>query len=952
MELFRGFIAILILLTFKLKGDSDQRGTVFNILCSSKHYINMKNIKFKGREILRFVFILVCVFSFLDAYNQSEYFHRMDPELRSFPITTIHAVYTEVPPLLDGKLDDACWQSANEYNGFQLTKVISGQLPENQTKVYILYDERFLYFGFECLETDMNGLRTKAFIPDDRENMPGDDRVELLIDLEHNHSSLINLMLNASGAMLDQRVKRPVQYAKSAIIDVDWNGKWHANVHHYEDKWTAEIFVDIRHMTSEPISNGNTFGLLLGRVRSDRSDRTLDKNTYDLAASAEYSSFPYATDEVQRSISGFFEPIHHADLIMGDVPVIVKAVSFNEAFANYNGSIWHKPQLWGDNPLEIRVHNQMESPLNLKVIVESSGFSGVPKKLTNKVQIEGNIVSAINALIPIREDGFQNFNILLEDAATGESYYSASYTTRVPPFIEFDLEAVYLPQELSGKIKFTPIITDNPFENLSVKLALFSKRNKTVIATDYIREFNTMEGFSSCFNNLVISDLVDGDYKIVCELIEKGDEPVAYYEQLFTRKSYDDKRSFGVREGMYSFAGIEDHAVIVEFPDRKDFVFAAHGNYIPWWDMNNVGLTYEFVECWGFGYGSCCEPMQDKQNLYTNVEVLEESSARVVIRYQYALNNNNFRIFFNEWVDEYYTIYPDGTGTRRVELWANTNLSHEIIQPQYVMPPGILPTAILEDVVGKVFNLQGDTAVNLLGSQEGGLDYSVDWTEEILRMPLKNRKDPFLVIGKNEDLMPGLRFSSLLYQTRSRDIRYNLGGHWPLTNLNVDVYSIVSTNKAYHSWIGNLQAMSEKSKIPNVYTHLFGATDKDDEYLKDVASSWLKPGNVKNIRGGIEFLNFNQYENAYEFVFPNEKDFIDIEFSLHSAGRKNIVNPVLLLHNCPNESPLEIYINNKKIMESDYRYSWIGKSGEESLLIWINKDLNDQNRIRVKYARK
>jgi hypothetical protein len=526
--------------------------------------------------------------------------------------------------------------------------------------------------------------------------------------------------------------------------------------------------------------------------------------------------------------------------------------------------------------------------------------------------------------------------------------YHTTYVTRVPPFIEFNLEAVYLPKEIKGNLKFIPVIIPDALSDLSVQLSLYSKNGNKLIAQEKITRFEKVKQFTDCFEKIDISSLPSGNYSIDCELFDKNNQLTGKFEQLFTRDAYEKERNFGARKGEWNFGGVTGEAVIVEFPDQKDFVLWEPANYVGMWFLNNVGLTYEWVECWGFSSGSCNEPIQDKKNLYGKTEIIENSPARVIVRWTYALNSNNYTVFFNEWVEEYFTFFPDGTGIRRIEVWANTDLIHEIIQPQYIFPNGVLPGQMVENVITRVFNLKGDSVENLLGSTGSVTGYSKDWSEEILRMTLKNRQDPFMIVGKSLDLMPGLRQSNLLFESAvSRDIRYNLGAHWPITKLEVDIYNIVSTELPFHSWIGSLKVQTNNMLTPNVWTHLFGVTDKNDEYIKDIAASWLHPARVNELKGNYMYVNFNAEKNAYEFLStsPNKSE---VEFTLTSTLRKKVIHPFIILQDYKGKDMVELYLDGKKLTNDEYKYGLVQKDNLRSLNVWLNKEIISKARIRIK----
>jgi hypothetical protein len=682
--------------------------------------------------------------------------------------------------------------------------------------------------------------------------------------------------------------------------------------------------------------------------REDYDTLWKDKNTFDWEIWANYSSFPRVSDWTHNGASGFYEPIQYADLVCDEQVIRVVSISFNEAFANYSGTVWQKPQFWGNNPLELELHNTSDKTLDLNVEVKTSGFRGESLSDARKVSIEPGSSLTVNGRIPVREDSFQPFHVKVTEKETGRLLYNTTYVTRVPPFIEFDLEAVYQPKGVNGTIKYIPVIVSEGFEGLKAELSLYSRNDKKLIAEDRLEDFEKVNQFTGCLEGLNIDGLVSGNYYIECRLKDKEGKLVGEFDQGFTRNSYETGRKFGARKSMWDFGGITGEAVIVEYPDEKDFVLWKPANYFGMWFLNNVGLTYECGECWGYASGSCNEPMQDKKILYQNAEIVENTPARVVLRWTYALTNNNYDIFFNEWVEEYFTLFPDGNGIRKIVLWNNTGYPHEIIQPQYIFPNGVLPGQMLEGVITRVFDLKGNMEENLMGSTGGEMGYSTEWSEEILRMPLKNREDPFMIIGKTDQLMPELRLSNLLYQSaESRDIRYNLGAHWPINKLEVDVFNIVSTDMPYHSWIGLSQVQPDNEFAPNVWTHFFGVTEKDDEYLKDIAASWLHPGAVKVIKGSYEYAGFNSLEYVYSFV-PRSPEYAGIRFTLTPVFREKIIHPFIVVHEYGGGEEVIVLLDGKKLDPADYSVGFVTRRRTRDLQVFLNREITGETRVEIK----
>jgi len=81
-------------------------------------------------------------------------------------------------PVIDGKLDDACWQTAGVVTDFLLD---SGKgLASDPAEARLCFDRNNLYIGVTCFESDMG--RIKAARTEADTDVSSDDDVEIFFD--------------------------------------------------------------------------------------------------------------------------------------------------------------------------------------------------------------------------------------------------------------------------------------------------------------------------------------------------------------------------------------------------------------------------------------------------------------------------------------------------------------------------------------------------------------------------------------------------------------------------------------------------------------------------------------------------------------------------------------------------------------------------------------------------
>lgn len=136
----------------------------------------------------------------------------------------------------------------------------------------------------------------------------------------------------------------------------------------------------------------------------------------------------------------------------------------------------------------------------------------------------------------------------------------------------------------------------------------------------------------------------------------------AYY----TRLDYED----GNNTGKYA-------DIVVNVGQLGEFVFSREYSYLPYWQASQIKhFVSKIIPISGDGPAE----RPDRINKCSYVRIIENSSDKVIVHWRYApdQNSENFTDFkrtysgdpgkyFADYADEYFTIKPDGTVTRRVK---------------------------------------------------------------------------------------------------------------------------------------------------------------------------------------------------------------------------------------------------------------------------------------------
>lgn len=148
----------------------------------------------------------------------------------SIPNPPIPAVRVETPPIIDGSLDDPCWQTAPHVTTFTHdTKPASVE-----TEVRMLYDTRTMYFAFVCHDPQPSTIRAEQHKRNG--NMSTDDTVAVGIDPKFDKNSAYWFTTNPAGTQAED-------IPGGSASKVEWRGDWHAASKITTDGWTAELAV-------------------------------------------------------------------------------------------------------------------------------------------------------------------------------------------------------------------------------------------------------------------------------------------------------------------------------------------------------------------------------------------------------------------------------------------------------------------------------------------------------------------------------------------------------------------------------------------------------------------------------------------------------------------------------------------------------------------------------------
>lgn len=149
------------------------------------------------------------------------------------------------PIRIDGRLDEADWQSAPPIGPLTQREPLEGQPASERTDVRIVYDAAALYFGIVCDESHASGMIATQLTRD--ANLDVDDRITIVLDPFLDHRNGFFFQVNPAGARTDGQLSNNAQQLLR-----DWDGIWTAAVTRSSDRWIAEIAIPFKSLRFTP----------------------------------------------------------------------------------------------------------------------------------------------------------------------------------------------------------------------------------------------------------------------------------------------------------------------------------------------------------------------------------------------------------------------------------------------------------------------------------------------------------------------------------------------------------------------------------------------------------------------------------------------------------------------------------------------------------------------------
>lgn len=166
---------------------------------------------------------------------------------------------------IDGKLNEAAWQSLNFQGDFLQREPIEGAPATERTEVGVLYDDKNIYFGIKCFDNEPDKIIAREMRRDAR--VDDDDNVEMTLDTYHDKRSAYYFITNPHGS------KRDGVFANEGKnYNPNWDGVWYCKAEINDEGWFLEIAIPWKTLRFK--ENGNSvWGFNCARMIRRKNER-------------------------------------------------------------------------------------------------------------------------------------------------------------------------------------------------------------------------------------------------------------------------------------------------------------------------------------------------------------------------------------------------------------------------------------------------------------------------------------------------------------------------------------------------------------------------------------------------------------------------------------------------------------------------------------------------------
>ncbi len=169
-------------------------------------------------------------------------------------------------PVIDGKLDDGCWQNVEWGGDFVQFQPYEDSLPSQKTKFAILYDDNNLFVAIKSYDTEPGKINQRLSRRDGEDG----DWAGIIIDSYEDKLTGFSFSVTAAGSKMD------AIFTNDNSQDASWDPIWYVKTTTDAEGWNAEMRIPLSQLRFTK-KNSYEWGIEVARFVFRKSELSLWK---------------------------------------------------------------------------------------------------------------------------------------------------------------------------------------------------------------------------------------------------------------------------------------------------------------------------------------------------------------------------------------------------------------------------------------------------------------------------------------------------------------------------------------------------------------------------------------------------------------------------------------------------------------------------------------------------
>lgn len=335
------------------------------------------------------------------------------------------------------------------------------------------------------------------------------------------------------------------------------------------------------------------------------------------------------------------------------------------------------------------------------------------------------------------------------------------------------------------------------------------------------------------------------------------------------------------------------------------------------------------------------EHMNDKHDMHSSISIVENTDARVVLHWRYGLvdvigrfSNVDPITGWEDWADEYFYIYPDGTAVRDGTIHGTAN-HYGLTEPTILLEPGKKAEDYVSLEAATIANNQGEAHTYSWATSLPPFPFPDQPADaNIAVVNLKSAYKPFYIYPAGTGLGP----YGWAPELRPEYSHFPTWNHWPVNQIPSD-----GRYALFPDHFGSAAILSPKTYLkplegPNVTRStyfLFGLTKEPIAALAMMDRSWLQPP-VITVAGEDFSASYDPAQRTYLLTQRSGSATrkAKLELTVSASDHSPVVNPAFVVKNW-GEAAADIRIDGAKFPNGKVRTGLVHSLEGTDLIVWI-----------------